>query len=223
MNDLVVINNNSNDGWGDAAADAGERVTRGTFLKFAEWKWTKGKEGTEVPDGTRLAAVGTAYGWVKWEQRKPVKYVMREPGKKLCEREELGDLNKEDWEAGPDGQPKDCWQATRFVHLMDPFTAELFTFSTSSWGGKDAVMDLGDQITRVRHANPGAIPIVELGAAPYITKFGRKSKPVFKVVEWKKGGSLVEGDEPRPQIEHAGTKSAKAVETATALDDDLPW
>jgi hypothetical protein len=90
-------------------------------------------------------------------------------------------------------------------------------------GGRGAVADLGDQIQRVRFTNPGAVPVVELCAAPMPTKFGRKSRPIFKVVEWRKGGSLVEGDEPPLQLTHQETKGPQAVATAKQLDDDIPW
>jgi hypothetical protein len=218
---LAIVN--TTDGWGDAAAENAERVLKGTLLKFSDWTWSKGKEGTKVPEGTRLVALGTVAAWVKWKDGKPAEYKIREAGARLPDREELGDTDEGDWEAGPDGGPKDPWQNTRFVHLVDPLSAELYTFTTSSWGGRGAVSDLGDQIQRVRYANPGAVPVVELSAAPMQTKFGRKSKPLFKVVEWKKGGSLVDGDEPQLQLTHAETKSAKAVETAKAFDDEIPF
>jgi len=35
------------------------------------------------------------------------------------------------------------------------------------------------------------MPIVALEAAPMITRYGRKSKPVFKVTGWKAMGSEV--------------------------------
>jgi hypothetical protein len=60
-------------------------------------------------------------------------------GKKLPERDELGDLNKTEWELDPDDQPKDPWQNTRFVYLVDPISAEAYTFVTASWGGRQAV------------------------------------------------------------------------------------
>jgi hypothetical protein len=122
--------------------------------------------------------------WVKWAAGKPSEYRMRRPGKALPEREELGDLDQANWEAGPDGNARDPWQNTRFVYLVDPVTAEAFTFSTSSWGGRSAVIDLADQTTRMRHAHPAATPVVELHAAPMQTRFGRKSKPHFKVIDW---------------------------------------
>jgi hypothetical protein len=194
-NDLTTVNEGG-DGWSDAAAESAERVLKGTLLKFADWRWSKGQEGTEIEKGTRLVALGTAAAWVRWSGGKPVEYKVREPGRRLPDREELGDQNEDDWEAGPDGKtPRDPWQSTRFVYLVDPATAEAFTFSTSSWGGRGAVADLGDQIQRMRYANPHAVPVVELHAAPMLTKFGKKSRPWLKVVDWKKGGQL-DGDTP---------------------------
>src|SRR6266516_2505880 len=171
-NDLVTT---GNDGWAEAAAEASERVLRGTLLKFSDWKWSAGKEATPIEDGRQLVALGTAAAWVKWADGKPNEYRMRLAGRSLPEREELGDLDETEWEAGPDGKPRDPWQSTRFVYLVDPETAEAFTFSTSSWGGRSAVVDLADQIARMRFAHPNAVPIVELGATPMVTRFGRKS------------------------------------------------
>jgi hypothetical protein len=207
----------TDDGWSDAAAEANERIIRGTFLKFSDWRWLKGKEGIELEDGARLVALGTAAAWVKWLGGKPAEYRMREPGKLLPERDTLGDLDKSQWEMGPDGvTPRDPWQSTRFVYLVDPETAGAFTFSTSSWGGRNAVSDLGDQIQRMRFARPGAVPIVELRAAEMKTKFGRKSKPLFRVVGWKHSGA-----EPpaAPAIENKSVHQ----KTAELIDDEIPF
>jgi hypothetical protein len=215
----------SDDGWDDAAVEANERVIKGTLLKFADGRWTKGKEGTPVEDGTRLVAVSTAAACVKWVNSKPVEYRMRQPGSRLPDREELGDLDEAAWETGPDGEPRDPWQSTRFVYLVDPMTAEAYTFSTSAFGGRTAVSDLADQIQRMRFARPGAVPVVELRAAPMLTKFGRKSKPWFKVVGWRSGGS----DEANGASSPDGTPpplkqvSNAATETAQVLDDDIPF
>jgi hypothetical protein len=93
--------------------------------------------------------------------------------------------HEDEWETGPGGEPKDPWANTRLVYLVDPDTAEAYTFSTSSWGGRAAVIELGDQIARMRTTYPDAAPIVELRAVEMPTRFGRKSKPALKVVGWK--------------------------------------
>jgi hypothetical protein len=182
---------NSNDGWNDTAAEIDSRVIRGTLLKFADWKWSKGTEATEVEAGTQLLAIGTAAAWVKWKAGKPVQYIMREPGKALPDRDELDEPEGcGTWEAGPDGKPRDPWQDTRFVYLLDPMSVELLTFSISSSGGRSAVINLADQIRRMRGlGHPNALPIVELGAGPMPTRFGRKSKPLFKIIKWYSGSN----------------------------------
>jgi hypothetical protein len=170
------------DGWDDTAAEAEARVIRGSLLKFSDWKWLVGKEkeAVEVKEGRRLIAVATAAAWVKWQDGKPLEYRLRELGVAMPERGELGDNDRAGWELGPDREPRDPWQNTRFVHLIDPQTAEAFTFSTSSWGGIDCVINLADQIKRMRSTHPDAVPLVELGAAPMSTRFGRKSRPVLE-------------------------------------------
>jgi hypothetical protein len=191
MNDLVT----TDDGWNDAAVEANERVLRGTLLKFSDWNWTRGKEASPIEKGTKLVAIGTAAAWARWACGKPVEYRMRQSGKPLSDREELGSLDTGSWEVGPDGKtPRDPWQSTRLVYLVDPDTAEAFTFSTSSWDGREAVINLGDSIARMRSAHPKALPVVALEAAPMATKYGRKSKPVFKIVDWKAVGSGVWDD-----------------------------
>ena len=222
MHDVTTVN--TDDCWNDAAVEANERVIKGTLLKFADWRWTKGKESTPVEDGTRLVALSTTAAWVKWKEGKPAEYRTRETGRRLPDREEFDDTDEANWEAGPDGKPRDPWQSTRFVHLVDPMTAEAYTFSTSSWGGRAAVSDLADQIQRMRFAHPGAVPVVELRAAPMLTKFGRKSRPWFKVIEWRRGGPhdgnggpLPSSGGTPPQLEQQST----AAETAKVLDDDI--
>src|SRR5215831_4358952 len=207
----------TNDGWNDAAKEAAERPINGTLLKFADWRWTAGKEATAVPDGTRLIAMATIALWTRWEDGKPVEYRIREAGHRLPERDELGYDDESQWEAGPDDEPKDPWQNTRLVYLVDPQTAEAYTFSTSNWGGRGAVTDLGSQITRMRSVHPDAVPIVELRAAEMPTKYGRKSKLVFKIVGWKthSGEIPVEREISAPQ--------AKKIVERHEMDDGIPF
>ena len=88
------------------------------------------------------------------------------------------------------------------VYLVDPDTAEAYTFSTSSWGGREAVIELGDTIARMRRAHPDAVPIVELRAREMPTKFGKKSRPVLKITGSKSasgnGGSGASGSPDGP-------------------------
>ena len=227
-NNLTAVQ--TDDGWGDTAAESAERVIKGTLIKFGDWRWTKGKEGTEIKEGTALIVLGTAAAQVKWVGGKPVEYRMRQAGHRLLERNELGDLDEGLWEFGPDGQPKDPWQNTRFVYFVDPLTAEAYTFSTSTKGGRQAVIDLAEQIQRVRCARPGAVPVVELRAAPMPTKFGKKSKPFFKVIDWRGGephaidrdsGDRNGGSTPALALVEERTDASTV--TSRAFDDEIPF
>jgi hypothetical protein len=156
------------DGFSDAAADANSKLLRGTMLTFSDGRFYRGKEKIDIKEGTRYAAVGTTHYWQHWENNKPGEAVVRQPGKPLPDRETLGELTESEWEMGFDGKtPKDPWQETRALYLIDPMTSEALTFTVSSWAGRGAVADLGDQIMRMRQAYPSAIPIVELGSAPH--------------------------------------------------------
>ena len=208
----------TNDGWNDAAKEAAERPINGTLLKFADWRWTAGKEATAVPDSTRLIAMATIALWTRWEDGKPVEYRIREAGHRLPERDELGYDDQSEWEIGPGGEPQDPWRNTRLVYLVHPRTAEAFTFSTSSWGGRGAVADLGDQIARMRNVHPDAVPIVELRAAEMPTKYGRKSKPVFKIVGWKTADG-----EARVAEREISPREAKRLVDESEMNDDIPY
>ena len=208
----------ANDGWKDAAQEAGERTIRGTLLKFADWRWTAGKEATPIEGGTKLMALATTAMWVRWEDGKPAEYRLREPGRRMPDRDELGHDDQSQWDEGPNGEPQDPWRNTRLVYLVDPQTAEAFTFSTSSWGGRNAVSDLGDQIARMRSIHADAVPLVELRAAEMPTKFGKKSKPVFKVVGWKTADQ-----EPIPAERQITAQQAKREVDEAEMDDEIPF
>jgi hypothetical protein len=186
----------------DRCGGGGAHALRGTLLRFHDWNWTVGKEASPVEKGKRLVATGTTSAWVKWANGKPTEYRMKPAGKPMPNRETLGDTDEAQWEKGPDGKPRDPWQSSRFVYLLDPDTAEAFTFSTSSFGGREAVINLGDAIARMRTAHPHALPVVELQAAAMPTRFGRKSKPIFKIMDWKTVGAGV-WDAPQlpPELE----------------------
>jgi hypothetical protein len=213
----------TDDGWSDAAAEASSNILRGPIVLFADWKWTKGAEATEVPIGTQWVATGTAAAWVYWRGGKPDmdKTIVRQPGKVLPDREDLGELDRSLWEKGPDEQPRDPWVNTRYVYFLDPVSVEMLTYTTRSIGGMSAVRSLADQIQRMRdYSKSNALPVVELGAAEMKTKFGRKSKPVLKIVRWYQGGTGAANG--TPQLSPA-PQELKEPSLAEELDDEIPF
>jgi hypothetical protein len=216
MSNNLMTSPPADDGWGAAAGEAAGRTIRGRILKFADWRWSAGREAAPIDSGKRLMALATVALWVRWENGRPVEHRLRELGRALPERDELGHTDENQWEDTLDGRRQDPWQNTRLVYLVDPDTAEAFTFSTSSFGGRSAVSDLGDQIMRMRTVHPDAVPLVELQAQEMPTKFGRKSKPLFKVIGWKTSA----GEAPeQPIVERQIAPPTRAQE----MDDEIPF
>jgi len=50
----------------------------------------------------------------------------------------------------------------------------------------------------MRTVHPDAVPIVELRAAEMPTKFGKKSRPVFKVVGWRTASAGLSAESAKP-------------------------
>jgi hypothetical protein len=178
---------NDDGGWNDTAQENKNRLLRGTLLRFSDGRWRKGKEQQLVPDGTELVAECVKAAWIRWQDGKVAEQIIRAAGQRMVDRDELSNTDEAEWPLGPSGEPQDPWRNTRFVWLVNPVSAEGFTFSTSSWGGRGAVGDLADATARMRGARFGAMPVVQLGAAEMPTKYGLKSKPAFKIVGWVGG------------------------------------
>jgi hypothetical protein len=71
--------------------------------------------------------------------------------------------------------------------------------------------NLGDQIARFRTAYPDAVPVVALDAAAMPTRYGRKSKPILKVVGWKTANGAT-----------AEMKQLPAQTLAQEMGDEIP-
>jgi hypothetical protein len=69
--------------------------------------------------------------------------------------------------------------------LVDPLSGEVFTFTSSTTGGRIGISDLSAQIQLMRSTRPGAGPIVELQSRQMKTKFGMKPRPFFQVMAWR--------------------------------------
>jgi hypothetical protein len=171
----------------DEAASAVDRLIRGQMLKYIDWRYLAGRERTPLALGTRLAALAETAFWQRWEGQESKEIIPRPPGGVLPYREDLSHRDESQWPIGLSGDRTDPWQNSRAVYFADPKTAQIYTFLTSSWGGRSAVADLSGQIARMRLARPGAVPIVELQATEMPTRFGMKSRPDFRAVEWVGG------------------------------------
>ena len=66
----------------------------------------------------------------------------------------------------------------------------------------------------MRGKHPDAVPLVELGAAPMSTRFGKKSKPTLKVVGWRTADASVMAVQERQLPPPSATQE---------MDDDIPF
>jgi hypothetical protein len=140
--------------------------------------------------GVQLIALSGATAWQRWADKKVAEVRVRVPGQPFFTRSELGHDDRTQWEKQADGSPRDPWQFVKFLYLVAVDSGEVFSFSTSSGGGLSAIADLVDQVQFVRAVRPNAFPVVELHWADMPTRYGRKSRPIFKIVGWKRGDEL---------------------------------
>jgi hypothetical protein len=211
------------DGWDAAAADSANKPMRGSSIKFDSGSYFIGKEKTLVKPDKRFVAMDLRQGWMFLKKDTPAEYVMRPiDGPKPPRPDSFADENE--WPDALDGKPADPWKYTRFLYLLDPLTAETFTFTSSTWGGLRGIDDLTQQIKLMRTTEPGAVPIIELQSAPWSTKFGIKQRPCFKVVGWHikttEAPKLLPDDNKDGGGDDGGVPGTKVVDD---LNDEIPW
>jgi hypothetical protein len=184
-------------GWSHAAKEGQDRMIQGQLVVFVDGKYLCGPEHKPMAPGVQLTALDTTALWVFWQNGKPVedKSIVRQADGELPARETLGHLDQSKWEKGPDGAPRDPFANTRLVLLIDRKTAELFTFSTKSEGGRVAVSELAKRIELMRETYPGACAIVTLSDAQWSIKY-MKTRPQFRITGWEMGDDGAEGAQP---------------------------
>jgi hypothetical protein len=163
----------------------------GTLLKFTKGDWLAGKNNEEVPLGTRMVANMNSFsvGWMRWSNGKVTDARMGRVVDRFvpARRNELGDSDSDLWEVDDNNVPKDPWQFTNNLELADPETSELYTFSTSSNGGRRCCENLCKSYSRERARHPDEWPVVELGVDSYQHSnkaYGRIKVPTLKIVGW---------------------------------------
>jgi hypothetical protein len=201
----------------------------GTLLKFSKGDYLAGQDNREIAVGTRLVANMDSYtiGWVRWSNGRPTEQLMGRVVDcfKPARRNDLGDNDSDLWETDDKGAPRDPWQFTNNLVLADPENGELFTFSTSSLGGRRAIEKLcllyGRELPR--HGNEW--PVVELQVDSYQhsnKSYGRIKDPVFKIVGW------IAKDAVSPAVPDAPTPGPNAAPAAIAappsyMDEPPPY
>jgi hypothetical protein len=173
-------------------AAATQRSIIGSLLRFTKYgDYHYGQYDDELKHGTQLAAhmQTTLVGWQKWQGNRPVDAVMGllAEGFEPPRRDKLGDLDQAQWETDEKKQPRDPWQFTTMLVLSDPRNNDLFTFSTSSKGGLNAIGELAKAYSNHLRVAPDEVPIVELQRGSYkhpVKEYGEIRFPILKPVNW---------------------------------------
>ncbi len=173
----------------------GEGVTQrnivGTLLKFSKGDYLAGQGNDEIPVGTKMVANmdSLLVGWIRWANNKPTDQQMGAviEGFQPAKRVDLGDNDKAQWDVDDQGQQRDPWQFSNYLVLANPETKELYTFTTSSRGGLNAIGELSKTYGKEMRQRPNEWPVIALNIDSYNhpnKQFGRIKIPVFSITGW---------------------------------------
>jgi hypothetical protein len=172
------------------AAEGPKRPFLGGLIKFVKGDWQMGPDKDLISSVRRFVVVmdSLTTGHIKWDDGKPVDSRMGlvADGFSAVHRAELDDFDSKTWEVDKRGDRVDPWQKTDLlVVASETAPYDLFTFSTTSVGGQDAIRDLCEAHGRTTEG-VGQYPVVTFGSDSYQHKdprVGRVDVPVFKVVD----------------------------------------
>jgi hypothetical protein len=160
------------------------------FLKFKKDKYVIGTD-TTVPLGTRFIAYCADWrrGWVKFfgEEKVDEKVYRVAESRAVLERDELGDMDRTEWETDDEGELQDPWCFQHYVPLENTKTGERFLFVTSSTGGQIGVEVLCRQWAKnnTKGLRKG-LPIIKLALGTFPSKkYGAVTRPDFMIVGWE--------------------------------------
>jgi hypothetical protein len=203
-------------------------IIRGAVLKFLnEGAWVT-REGLEVPPDLELIAVDIGRVVQKWHDQQPIQTIVLQPMQRFPNLEELNaSVPRDQWEEGPDGNPRGPWQAQHIVYLLNADTMDRYSVPTGTIGGARAVRDLVDKTRWMRKFRGETVfPKVTLSNTFMKTRFGGRLRPCFLIKSWVdlSSGEQVEQASPAPQLENmsAQTSTEKAAPPAPETKAPAP-
>lgn len=168
-----------------------QRSIVGKLLKFSKGDYLVGENNDEMEEGTELIANmdELMVGWIRWQDNKPSEQIMGRVAKSFQppKRHELGDNDKEAWEVDDQGEPRDPWQLSNYLLMKEPGGEELYTFTTASRGGLNAIGELCKAYGKAMRQRPDEFPIVilKVGSYQHSNKaYGRIKYPIFEISGW---------------------------------------
>jgi hypothetical protein len=233
-NAVSTIGGNVWEEYADAAG--GNRYILGDLLKYSKIEWLAGQNNDAVKSGTKVVVIMNSLlaGWVKWEYSRPTEHHMVEVvnGEKPLKRDELGDNDETQWETDNTGKPRDPYQLTNYLVMVDVNTKKVYTFVTASFGGRGEVANLCKVYGKNIREAPDKFPVVSLDVGSFKSKdrsIGKVGKPVFTITGWVEAedwisivkGASAAGQEERDSdipFDGAGPAPADGLDIPAGLD-----
>ena len=159
------------------------RLLQGIKAKCVDGRWS----ADDLPLPNTLLVVGTTRGLQCWKDGELLDELDERDGP-LSDPDELSTkIPQEEWELGLNGKPKPPWALVYVVYLVDPESAELYTFINSTYGARLAYERLTrklEMMARLRGA--GVTALVKPDSRQMKTKeVGLKLRPEFTILEWR--------------------------------------
>jgi hypothetical protein len=193
-----------NDGFGDAGASddpSANHTIQGDLVKFTNTATWVTRIGEELSGILKFVAVDVNRVVQKWENGRPIETRVLQPGEKCPNLEELNaTVPQTEWGVGPDGKLRGPWEMQYLVYLLNPDTAERFTYATGTIGGGIAVRDLICRVNwKRKFCGEQVFAVVSLSAVPWKTHYGTRLRPHFVIMRWEglsTGGALPPAEPP---------------------------
>jgi hypothetical protein len=198
--------------------ERGGQVIQGQRIKFTnEATWVT-EDGEKIAKDREFVPIDVARVVQCWQDHKPIKTIVLEPGQKFPNVKELNAaVPQSEWEEGPDGKPRGPWQAQHIIYMLDPKTMDRFSFPTGTIGGAVATRDLTDKVKMMRKfRGENLFPVVCLRDVFWPTRYGGRQRPHFDVRRWIRFGDGEAVTGPSPVA--LNPPSAKEV-----TDDTVPF
>ena len=191
--ELTVTNDNDLELLGEAAQSLAGNDMVGEPLKFKQGIWRKKVASTgnvltdyvvvEQLEQFVVDILSYKHGWIRWRDKRPThKYMGRKVDRwPLPKREQLPEKDVAFGEEDP-------WQQTHTIVMRELATGSLFTYGTTSWGGKKALSKLIGVYRENAKKHPGQMPIVYLGSIEKMGEKGVYEAPTLEVCDWQPFG-----------------------------------
>jgi hypothetical protein len=221
-NNLPVV---ADDGFDEADVDS-NRIIQGTIIRCVDGVWSDA-DGMSLAPETTMLALGTTMCLQRWKDQLPVETIRKVLDEPLPDVEELNEkMSKEEWELGLDGEPRPPWQLQHVVYLLNPSDAAVFTYINSTVGASIAVDRLKSKVMWMRQLRgTHVVPLVKFDAKPMKTRFGKKLRPEFTILEWRQLGHVdVKGASATARVEHqsAALQPVELPSLKEEINDEIP-